>query len=150
MERNDGGTNGSVGYGLLVPEVLEWLFTFAVIAFLIWESAPFREPAFTRGAGDRYREAVELKAPILPQAAGIGRVVEICSRFGGWLPEVEREISAERAGVCHPDARHAVSVARQDPIDPAAIDELFRAYEALSNSLASPVKGRLARLGELE
>jgi cell division protein FtsW (lipid II flippase) len=149
MERDEGATKGSAGYSLLAPEVLEWLFTVAIIAFLVSESAPFRDPAFIRGAADRYREAVELKAPMLPQAAGIGRIFEICSRFGGWLPDAEREISAERTGVCHADARHAISVARQDPIDQGT-DDLSRAYEALAKSLAGPVRGRLARLGELE
>src|SRR4029434_10225351 len=79
METDEGETKGSAGYSLLAPEVLEWLFTVAIIAFLVSESAPFRDPAFIRGAADRYREAVELKAPILPEAAGIGRIFEICS-----------------------------------------------------------------------
>jgi cell division protein FtsW (lipid II flippase) len=61
----------------LPPEVLEWLFTLAAVAFLVWQTAAFREPDFLRGAGGRYREAVELRAPMLPQAAGTGRVAAL-------------------------------------------------------------------------
>ena len=61
----------------LPPEALEWLFTLAAIAFLVWQSAAFREPDFLRGAGDRYRAAVELRVPMLPQAAGTGRVAAL-------------------------------------------------------------------------
>ena len=134
----------------LAPEAPEWLFTLAVIAFLFWQSAAFREPGFIRGAGDRYQEAVELKAPILPQAAGTGRVVEICTQLGGWLPETEREISAERTGACYSDSRHPIASTATGQIDPAAIAGLAKAYEALAQSLALPVKARSIRLNELE
>jgi cell division protein FtsW (lipid II flippase) len=138
------------GSARVPPEVLEWLFTFAAIAFLIWQSAALREPEFIRGAGDRYLEAVELRAPILQQAAGTGRVVEICSRFGGWLPAAEREISAERTGACHSDSRHPIAAMAAGQIDPATIAGLARAHETLAQSLAQPVKARLSRLDELE
>jgi cell division protein FtsW (lipid II flippase) len=138
------------GHGYFAPEALEWLCTLAVIAFLFWQSEAFRDPGFIRGAGDRYQEAVELKAPILPQAAGTGRVVEICTRFGGWLPETEREISAERTGACYSDSRHPIASTARGQIDPAAIAGLAKAHEALAQSLALPVKARLTRLGELE
>ena len=81
------------------PELLEWLFTLAAIAFLFWQSEAFREPGFRRGAGERYQEAVELKATMLPLAAGTARVTDICMRFGGWLPASENEI-------CRADLRH--------------------------------------------
>ncbi len=129
---------------------LEWLFTLAVIAFLFWQSGAFRDPGFIRGAGDRYQEAVELKAQILPQAAGTGRVVEICSQLGGWLPEMERGIAAERAGACYSDSRHPIASTATRQIDPAAIAGLAKAHEALAQSLALPVKARLSRLDELE
>src|SRR5688572_26081275 len=138
------------GHGYLAPEALEWLCTLAVIAFLFWQSGAFRDPEFIRGAGDRYQEAVELKAPVLPQAAGTGRVVEICTRFGGWLPATEREISAERTGVCHSDSRHPIAASATGQIDPAAIEGLAKTHEALARSLALPVKARLSRLDELE
>lgn len=140
----------SAGHGYFAPEALEWLFALAVIAFLFWQSEAFRDPRFIRGAGDRYQEAVELQAPILPQAAGTGRVVEICTRFGGWLPETEREISAERTGACASDSRHPIAATATGQIDPAVSAELAKAHEALARSLALPVKARLSRLDELE
>lgn len=133
----------------LPPEALEWLFTLAAIAFLVWQAEAFREPGFIRGANERYREAVELKVPILPQAAGTGRGAEICTRFGGWLPATEREVSAERTGACHSDSRHPIAAAARDQIDPAAIADLARAHEALARSLALPVQAKLSRLDEL-
>ncbi len=136
--------------GYPAPEALEWLFTLAVIAFLLWQSEAFRDPGFIRGTGDRYQEAVELKAPILPQAAGIGRVVDICTQFGGWLPQTEREISAERTGACYSDSRHPIAATATGQIDPATVAGLARAHEALAQSLALPVKVRLSRLDELE
>src|ERR1700675_4537270 len=78
MDKKDDAAKTGAGHGYLAPEVLEWLFTLAVVAFLYWQSAAFRDPGFIRGAGDRYQEAVELKAPMLPQAAGTGRVAGIC------------------------------------------------------------------------
>ena len=146
---HDAVTTGA-GTGNLAPEALEWLFTLAVIAFLFWQSEAFRDPGFSRGAGDRYQEAVELKAPILLQAAGTGRVTEICTQFGGWLPQTEREISVQRIGICYPDARHPIAATAKNQIDAAPIAELTKAYEALARSLAFPVKARLSRLNELE
>ena len=102
------------------PEALEWLFTLAAIAFLVWQSAAFREPEFLRGASERYREAAELRAPILPQAAGTNRVATLCARYGGWLPAAERETLAERTGVCHADARHSIPEIAALPIEPGA------------------------------
>ena len=150
MDKKDEAVKTGAGHGYLAPEALEWLFTLAVIAFLFWQSGAFRDPGFIRGAGDRYQEAVELKAPILPQAAGTGRVVEICTQFGGWLPETEREISAERTGACYSDSRHPIAATATGQIDPAAIAGLAKAHEALAQSLALPVKARLSRLDELE
>ena len=69
------------------PEVFEWAFTLAAIAFLVWQSEAFREAEFVRGAGDRYRKAVELRAPIEAQAGGTDRVADLCGRYGGWLPK---------------------------------------------------------------
>ena len=150
MDNKDGAAKADAGgHDHLAPEALEWLFTLAVIAFLFWQSGAFREPGFIRGAGDRYQEAVELKTPILPQAAGTGRVVAICTRFGGWLPQAEREISAQHTGACYSDSRHPIAATATGQIDPAAIAELDKAHEALVQSLALPVKTRLSRLDEL-
>jgi cell division protein FtsW (lipid II flippase) len=130
------------------PEALEWLFTLAAIAFLAWQSSAFREPDFARIAGERYRDALELRVPILPQAAGTNRLAALCSRYGGWLQQHEREHSAEGAGVCHADARHAIAATAASPIEPAAVAELAKAHEAIAQSLAAPVQARLARLDE--
>jgi hypothetical protein len=51
---------------LLPPEAVEWLFTLAAIVFLVWQSSAFREPDFARSAGERYRDALELRVPMLP------------------------------------------------------------------------------------
>src|SRR3989304_2845551 len=98
------------------PEAVEWLFTLAVLGFLFWQSAAFREPALIRGAGDRYQEVVEMKVPILPGAAGTGRVVNICAHFGGWLPEAERE---SPAGACASDSRRPITVTAMEEIVPS-------------------------------
>jgi cell division protein FtsW (lipid II flippase) len=150
MDKKDKAVKAGAGLGYLAPEALEWLFTLAAIAFLVWQSGAFRDPGLIRGAGDRYQEAVELKAPILPQAAGTGRVVEICTQFGGWLPQTEREISAERTGACYSDSRHPITATATGQIDRAVIAGLTKAHEALVQSLALPVKARLSRLDELE
>ena len=133
---------------LLPPEAFEWLFTLAAIAFLVWQSLAFREPEFLRAASERYRDAAELRAPMLPQAFGTNRVAILCSRYGGWLPQVEREASAERIGVCHADARHSIAEIAASPIEPTALAELAKDHEAVAQSLAAPVKARLARLDE--
>ena len=117
-------------------EALEWLFTLAAIAFLAWQSSAFREPDFARVAGERYRDALELRVPILPQAAGTNRLAALCSRYGGWLPPHEREFAAEGAGVCHADARHAIPAAAAAPIEPAAFAELAKAHEAAAAAVA--------------
>ena len=132
------------------PEVFEWAFTLAAIAFLVWQSEAFREPEFVRGAGDRYRKAVELKAPIEPQAAGTDRVTDLCSRYGGWLPKSERDSTATRTGVCAQDSRHAIPLTAMGPIRPNTLADLTKARDAMDRSLAQPVKAKLARLDELE
>ncbi|MGH8676181.1 MAG: hypothetical protein ACREVG_17980, partial [Burkholderiales bacterium] len=68
------------GRDTVAPETLEWLFTVAAIAFLIWQADAFREPDFIRGAGDRYQRAVELKVPIAPQASATGRFADAISK----------------------------------------------------------------------
>jgi cell division protein FtsW (lipid II flippase) len=132
------------------PEVWEWAFTLAAIAFLVWQSAAFREPEFVRGAGDRYRKAVELKAPIDPQAAGTDRVADLCSRYGGWLPKSERDSTATRIGVCAQDSRHSIPLTGMAAIRPNSLTELTKTRDAIDRSLALPVKAKLARLDELE
>ena len=69
----------------LRPEALEWLFTLAVLGFLFAQAAGFHDPDFLQSAGERYREAVEMRVPIAAEAAGTGRVVNICAHFGGWF-----------------------------------------------------------------
>jgi hypothetical protein len=150
MDKKPEPVKAGAGHGTLAPAALEWIFTLAVIAFLSWQSAAFRDAGFIRGAGDRYQEALELKAPILPQAAATGRVAEICTRFGGWLPQTEREFSAERTGACYSDSRHPIAATATGQIDPAAIAGLAKAHEALAQSLALPVKASLTRLDEIE
>ena len=132
------------------PEVFEWAFTLAAIAFLVWQSEAFREPQFARGAGDRYRKAVELKAPFEPHAAGTDRVADLCSRYGGWLPNAEREATATRTGVCFQDARHAIAYTAKGTLRPATLADLSKTRDAVDRSLAQPVKAKLARLEELE
>lgn len=51
------------------PEAWEWPLTLAAIAFLVWQSEPFREADFQRGAGDRYQQAIERQVAIPPQAS---------------------------------------------------------------------------------
>jgi cell division protein FtsW (lipid II flippase) len=48
----------------LPPEAFEWAFTLAAIAFLASQAEAFRDPEFPRGAGDRYRKAIELSVPV--------------------------------------------------------------------------------------
>lgn len=132
------------------PELLEWAFTLAAIAFLVWQSGAFRESEFARGAGDRYRKAVELEAPIDARAAGTQRVTDLCRRFGNWLPEAERDLTATRTGVCAEDSRHEIPFVSRDAIDPATLTELSKTRDAIAKGLAMPVKAKLARLEELE
>ena len=105
------------GRGTVAPEALEWLFTLAAIAFLVWQADAFREPDFIRGAGDRYQRAVELKVPMTPQAPATGRFADAISKTA---------------------------------LDPAAIERLTTAYEALARGLALPLTARLPRVEELE
>ena len=134
------------------PEVFEWAFTLAALAFLVWQSEAFRESEFVRGAGDRYRKAVELRAPIDPQAAGTGRLADLCSRYGGWLPKAEREAGPDpaRPGLCAADARHAIASTALGPIRTATLADLAKGREAIDRSLAQPVRAKLSRLDELE
>ena len=139
----------------LPPEAFEWAFTLAAIAFLVWQSEALREPEFVRGAGDRYQKAVELRTPIEPQAASTDSLTRICRRYGGWLPEAERDLAdgggaATRTGVCTPDSRHPIGITAVGEIDPASLGDLTKLREALERSLAQPVKAKLARLDELE
>ena len=134
----------------LPPELFEWAFTLAALAFLFWQSAAFREAEFARGAGDRYRKAVELEAPISREAAGTQRVTDLCTRFGGWLPEAERDSTATRTGLCSEDSRHTLPATARGAIDPSTLAELSKTHESLAKSLAQPVKAKLARLNELE
>ena len=60
-------------HGYFAPEVFEWLFTLAVVAFLVWQSAGLREPDFLRGSTARYREAVELRVPPAAGRRALGR-----------------------------------------------------------------------------
>src|SRR5262245_41203122 len=150
MGSRDGGISNGLAIGRLAPEALEWLATLAVIVFLSWQSAPFRDLDFTRGTGDRYRQAVELSAPILPLAAQTGRVVDLCTRLGGWLPAAERESAAGRTGVCHSDSRYPIPSVAAHALDPAELEGLARTYDALVQSLELPVKARLSRLTEFE
>src|SRR5215831_246019 len=150
MESRDGGIKPDVAVRHLAPEALEWLATLAAIAFLFWQSTPFRDAAFIRGAGDRYQQALELTVPILPRASGTQRVVDLCTRLGGWLPDVERTGAAGRTGACSADSRHPIGATAAQTTAPAEFENLAKAYEALAKSLAQPVKARLSRLAELE
>ena len=76
--------------GVVAPEAVEWLITLAVIAFLVWQADAFREPEFLRGANDRYQQAIELRVPMLPHAAGSGRVAQVCTLPGGGLADADR------------------------------------------------------------
>ena len=123
------------------PEAVEWCITLAVIAFLAWQADAFREPQFLRGANDRYQKAVELRVPLVPQAAGAGRVADVCARFGGWLPEAEREI-------CPAETRNGAML--RAPVDSSPIESLAGAEDALARSIAAPLIAQLPRVRELE
>jgi cell division protein FtsW (lipid II flippase) len=166
------GGVGSRGPGIFHPEILEWVFTLAVIAFLVMQSAAFRDPVFDHGAGDRYQEAIALKVPLLPSAAGSGRVANICTHYGGWLPEIERstsanrplwsglswlwspatgaEFSLDRTGACAADARHPVPRTATEDIDPSLLAAWSGVYTALAESFALPIKTQSSHLAELE
>src|SRR5690349_13454960 len=105
--------------------LIESVCTLAVLALLFWQSEPFRESAFGRGAGDRYQQALELKVQIPWAATGASRVAAICERFGAGASEAEREILARACG-----SRSAASanIAETD-LDPvlAALTEAHRA-----------------------
>ena len=131
-------------------ELVETLFTLAVLGLLVWQSAAFREPAFIRGAGDRYQEAAELRVPLLPGAAGTGRVVDVCTRFGGWLPETERAPAADHSGACTPDARHRIAAMGTEEIPASLVLAWAGVQQALADSLALPLRRRQSELAELE
>lgn len=163
---------GSRAPGILHPEVFEWLFTLVVIAFLVTQSAAFRDVGFIRGAGDRYEEAIELRVPLLPAASGTGRVTSLCTHYGGYLPETEHSVadvnsifsklsrllqpaadtanSPDRAGVCAADSRHTIAHVASEEIDPITFTTLSGVHEALADSFALPVKTQQSRLAELE
>ncbi|HTN28348.1 MAG TPA: FtsW/RodA/SpoVE family cell cycle protein [Burkholderiales bacterium] len=120
---------------------MEWLITLAVIAFLAWQADAFREPEFVRGANDRYQKAVELRVTVVPQAAGTGRVAELCARFSGWLPDAEREI-------CPAETRRSATL--RGEIDPSLIESFAAVQDALARSIAAPLKAQLPRVQALE
>ena len=126
--------------GVVAPEAVEWLVTLVVLAFLVWQADAFREPEFLRGANDRYQQAIELRVPMVPHAIGNGRVAQVCSRYGGWLGDADREI-------CLADARAGV---QRQQIDPSLIESFAVAHDALGRSLVAPLKAQLPRLQELE
>jgi cell division protein FtsW (lipid II flippase) len=158
--------------GNLWPEFWEWMFTFAVLAFLISQAAAFRDPAFEHGTGERYQEAVALEVPLLPAAAGSGRVASICMHFGAWLPEQERatpagrslwaglnwllpaaagvESSLDRTGLCAADGRHPIARTAAEEIDATVLANWSVAYNALAASFAEPIKAQTSHLAELE
>jgi len=113
----DAVSAGATSRWSLAPEAVEWPVTLAAIAFLVFQADAFRDPEFARGAGERYQHAVELRAPILPQALGSGRFTD--------------------------------SITGNEE-DPATLDRLTSAYEALARSLAQPLNARLPRLEALE
>jgi cell division protein FtsW (lipid II flippase) len=120
---------------LLSPEILEWIFTLAVIGFLAWQAMAFRQPGFTRGAGDRYAAALDLRVDLPPQARG-DSVAALCARYGGWL--------AGDSGACAGAARAA-----REPVDPEAFIRLSDLHNVLAQALAQPVAGELSRLKAL-
>ena len=130
-------TRGAV----IAPEAVEWLVTFAVIAFLAWQAEAFREREFLRGANDRFQQAIELKVSLPPQVSGTGRVIDACARFSGWLPEAERDLcpAGSRSGA---DARRA--------IDPSVIESFAGTHDTIAQSLAAPLNAQIPRLQALE
>ncbi len=166
------GSGGARAPGFSAAELLEWLFTLAVIAFLVVQAESFGDSAFTHGAGDRYREAIAMRVPLLPTAAGTGRVANICTHYGGWLPKAERAApvnnalhtslasllsstpeagyALDRTGVCVTDARHAIPQTAAEDIEPMLPATWPGAHDALTESFALPVKTQLSHLAELE
>ena len=55
------------------------------------------------------------------------------------MPPHERELSAEGAGVCHADARHAIAASAASPVEPAPLPSR-KSREAVAQSLAAPVR----------
>ena len=125
--------------------VVETVFTVAVVAFLAWQTAPFREGDFRRGAGDRYQQALELKVQVPAEAAGSGRVAAICERFG-----------ADATGSGH----EALGVVCGSQVGPAAdvdatelgtiVSTLTQAHQALTESFDLPLRANRAALARLE
>jgi cell division protein FtsW (lipid II flippase) len=154
-ESSGHGGDGRTASFILPAEVLEWLFTLGAVVFLVLQSAAFRDPALIHGAGDRYREAIAMKVPLLPAAEGTGRAANICTHYGAWLPEAERgaqsaENSPERTGVCIADARHPIARVAKEEIDPSLLATWSGVHEALAASFALPVQTQLSHLAELE
>src|SRR5271167_944626 len=85
------GDHRSHALWFLRPEFLEWMFTLAALAFLLAQAAGLRDADFVRGAGERYQPAIGMRVPLGPEATGTGRLANICTHFGGWLPETERK-----------------------------------------------------------
>ncbi len=153
---------------LLRPEMLEWVFTLAVLAFLLTQAAGFRDSEFIRASTERYQDAVQMRVVLNAQAAGTGRVLNICRHFGGWLPEAERKPAANLlasasllgasavepsntgVGDCDADSRHPLVLTAAEEIDNSVAATLSRAYDALQASIALPVTAKLAQLAELE
>jgi cell division protein FtsW (lipid II flippase) len=133
---------------VVTRELVEAVLTLAVLALLVGQSAAFRDPVFIRGAADRYQEAAELSVPISAAAAGTGRVADVCTHFGGWLPESERT-SADRAGACTPDSRHRIGATATEQIPASIVSSWTAVQQALAESLASPLKRRQSELAEL-
>jgi cell division protein FtsW (lipid II flippase) len=97
MDNANAAISARVGRSPVAPELLEWVFTLAVLAFLVWQSEAFREAGFMRGAGDRFQSAVELKVALPPQAAGTGRSAE-----PGSLAELTKAHAALAEGLALP------------------------------------------------
>jgi cell division protein FtsW (lipid II flippase) len=129
----------------LKTAVIETVCTCVVLAFLFWQSAPFREGAFGRGAGDRYQQALELKVQIPAVAAGTDRVAGICERFGEALSEAEREALGGACTFPRPTATNT-SPAELGALLPA----LTEAYQALIESFDVPLRTNRAALAQLE
>jgi cell division protein FtsW (lipid II flippase) len=125
--------------------LVETVFTFAAVAFLFWQSAPFREGDFRRGAGDRYQQALELEVQIPPAAAGTGRVAAICERFGVATTEAEHD-GLQGACGSHRDAAANVGAADLG----AVVAELTEAHQALTESFDRPLRANRAALARLE
>src|SRR5689334_3006644 len=128
----------------LKAAVVETVFTVAVVAFLAWQSAPFREGDFRRGAGDRYQQALELKVQVPAAAAGSGRVAAICERFGAATGSGREALDV----VCGSQSSPAADV---DATELRAVIATFtEAHQALTESFDLPLRANRAALARLE